>query len=180
MARRSFNLAQAVSKIIFSDSKENDETDSADDILSCHNDPDSDCEDHFSKMISLVITALPEVLMKTPTLSQKLIETVDEVRDLHATRIAPGLARPVDTIVDAFKFFISADIVDLIVEHSNSKAHIKRLSKLHLGKISQTPTLSHAAGWRYCNKRRGLIYAEFIVGFIQQIFIYQLSGINCK
>ena len=32
----------------------------------------------------------------------------------------------------------------------------------------------------YCNKRRGLIYAEFIVGIIQQIFSYQLSGINYK
>ena len=32
----------------------------------------------------------------------------------------------------------------------------------------------------YCNKRRGLIYAEFIVGMFQQIFSYQLSGINCK
>ena len=34
--------------------------------------------------------------------------------------------------------------------------------------------------WIYCNKRRGLIYAEFIVGIVQQIFSYQLSGINCK
>ena len=33
---------------------------------------------------------------------------------------------------------------------------------------------------KYCNKRRGLIYAEFIVGIIQQIFSYQLSGINSK
>ena len=32
----------------------------------------------------------------------------------------------------------------------------------------------------YCNKRRGLIYADFIVGMVQQIFSYQLSGINCK
>ena len=32
----------------------------------------------------------------------------------------------------------------------------------------------------YCNKRRGLIYAEFIIGIVQQIFSYQLSGINCK
>ena len=32
----------------------------------------------------------------------------------------------------------------------------------------------------YCNKRRGLIYAEIIVGIVQQIFSYQLSGINCK
>ena len=32
----------------------------------------------------------------------------------------------------------------------------------------------------YSNKRRGLIYAEFIVGIVQRIFSYQLSGINCK
>ena len=43
----SFNLAQAVSKIISSESEENYEIDSADDIASCHNDPDSDCEDHI-------------------------------------------------------------------------------------------------------------------------------------
>ena len=49
MAGRSFNLAQAVSKIILSDSEENYEIDSADDIVSCRNDPDSDCEDHISE-----------------------------------------------------------------------------------------------------------------------------------
>ena len=40
MARCSFNLAQAK----LSDSEENDKIDSADDIVSCHNDPDSDCD----------------------------------------------------------------------------------------------------------------------------------------
>ena len=53
----------------------------------------------------------------------------------NVIRIAPGLARPVDTIVDVFKLFISADIVDLIVEHSNSKANDKRLSKSGIGTI---------------------------------------------
>ena len=49
MARLSFNLAQAVSKIILSDSEENDEIYSADDIVSCHNDRDSYCEYHISE-----------------------------------------------------------------------------------------------------------------------------------
>ena len=47
MARRSFNLAQAAYKIILSYSEESDELDSADDIVSCHNDPD--CEFHISE-----------------------------------------------------------------------------------------------------------------------------------
>ena len=41
-------------------------------------------------------------------------------------------------------------------------------------------TVLDEPGDSYCNKRRGLIYAEFIVGIIQQIFSYQLSDINCK
>ena len=106
-------------------------------------------------MISLVITALAssdentepktELSMRTSKGGLIWIELVEKVRDLLAICIAPGLARPIDTI-DVLKLFISADIVDLIVEQSNSKENNKRLSKLQHGKTSQMPTLSHAAG----------------------------------
>ena len=139
MARHSFNLAQAVFKIILSDSEENDEIESADDIVSCHNDPDSDCEDHTSENYQSGDNSSsgssdgnsdiePKTELSMRTCKDGLIWTDrasgrGQKPACNVIRIAPSLARPVDAIVDAFKLFIPADIVDLIIEHSNSKAN---------------------------------------------------------
>jgi len=138
MSRRSFQLSQAVARINLSDSDEDDDSDSADDLVPRHNDPVSDYEDHIlendqpgdsssSSSSDESSDTEPETELSIRTSKDGFIWT-DRASGrgqrpaCNVIHVAPGLARPVDTIVDAFKLFISADIVDLIVEHSNSKA----------------------------------------------------------
>ena len=137
MARR-FKLSEAVARITMSDSDENDDSDSADDLEPRYNDPNSDYEDHISENNQSGDSSSSsssdessdtekETELSMRTSKDGLIWTYrasgrGQRPACNVIRIAPGLARPVDTIFDAFKLFISADIVDPIVEHSNSRA----------------------------------------------------------
>ena len=58
------------------------------------------------------------------------------------------------------------------------EANIFKAVEVERGSLITILTLVHPLFT--CYKRRGLIYAEFIVGFIQQIFSEQVSGITCK
>ena len=135
MARRSLKLNQVVAMINLPSSDENDDSDSEDNLVPRHNDPDS--EDHISENDQSGDSSPsdssdessdtePKTELSMRTSKDGLIWT-DRASGrgqrpaCNVIHIAPGLARPVDTIVDAFKLFISAAIADLIVENSNSR-----------------------------------------------------------